>query len=50
MKVTLIVGGGIGNLLTTKSNESKSVFLIEQTSRPYNKVKAGIDVIAGNTV
>jgi len=25
-------------LLTTKSSESKSVFLIEQASRPYNKI------------
>jgi len=24
--------------LTTKSNESKSVFLIEQASSPYNKI------------
>ena len=38
MSISLVRNNFIKNLLTTKSNESKSVFLIEQASSPYNKI------------
>jgi len=38
MSILLVWNNFIKNLLTTKSNESKSVFLIEQASGPYNRI------------